>query len=135
MTHERFEDFLGELPRFAPDPRQASFLSRVGPSGAPKKALLDTRLGKVEIANVGRGWPASSPNLGFLQDSLEKLIEIKKLDPNSKKEVTVLVSWAVQRVIRLTISAEPGNSVTVSFWTKDDYGVYSHGFKASHPVE
>jgi hypothetical protein len=127
VVPERYEDFLGDLPQFALDTRQQEFLSAVGPAGAVKKAKIDQRLGKVEIANVGRGWPASAPNLGFLQDSMGRLVELGKLDPTSKKEVTQFVHWAVQRVVRLTISSD--RDVThVRFWTKDDFGVYGFEF-------
>jgi len=129
VTEERFEDFLGPLPTFAPDLRQESFLSRVGASGEPKKVLIDQRLGKVEIANIGHGWPASAANLGFLQAGMARLIELGKLNPQSKKEVTTFVSWAVQRVIRLTLSNDehPGE-IHVRFWTRDDRGAYEYAF-------
>jgi len=132
MPEERYEDFLGSLPSFAPDSRQECFLNRVGPSGEPKKILIDQRLGKVEIANVGRGWPASAPNLGFLQVGMARLIELEKLDPQSKKEVMAFVGWAVQRVIRLKVSDDAHSSeVQVRFWTRDDRGVYEYAFSVN----
>jgi len=127
VNHERYEDFLGELPRFAPDSRQADFFASVGPMGPIKKAKLDHHLGKVEIANVGRGWPASAPNLAFLQFGIKRLAELGKLDPRSKKDVQVFISWATQRVTRLTLSPET-DGVYVRFWTRDDHGLYEHGF-------
>ena len=135
MNGERYEDFLGPLPQFATDPRQAGFLGTVSPSGGPKKARFDQRLGKVEIANVGRGWPASAPNLGFLQIGMERLIELGKLDPRSKKEMTQFVNWAVQRVSRLSISPESKSGITVNFWTRDDLGVFSYCFPVSFDPE
>lgn len=127
MTSERYEDFLGPLPKFAPDPRQESFLSLVGPAGEPRKAMIDHRLGKVEIANVGRGWPASRPDLGFLHDGMKKLIELGKLDPRSKKGVAQFVGWATQRVIRTTVTHDDV-ATHVHFWTKDDHGTYGFQF-------
>ena len=88
---------------------------------------MDQRLGKVEIANVGRGWPASAPNLGFLQDSAKRLIELGKLDPTSKKQIHQFVNWATQRVIRVTIPSDD-RTVQVHFWTRDDHGVYGFEF-------
>ena len=132
MNYERYEDFLGELPRFAPDPRQAEFLSAVGPAGPVKKAKIDLRLGKVEIANVGRGWPAAAPNLGFLQDGMATLVRLGKMDPHSKKELQVFISWATQRVTRVTLSPE-ADGVYVRFWTRDDLGLYEHGFPLRLP--
>jgi hypothetical protein len=138
VPEERYEDFLGPLPQYAPDPRQADFLGAVKPSGGPKKILVDQRLGKVEIANVGRGWPATWPNLGFLKTGTEHLIATEKLDPASKKQIHQFLNWAVQRVIRVSISLDPG--VThVRFWTKDDYGTYgfefSVGYKSARGLE
>jgi hypothetical protein len=127
MTEERYEDYLGELPQFQPDPRQAQFLESAQGGGGYQKVKLDQRLGKVEIANIGRGWRASSPDLGFLQSGMKKLIELKKLHPTSKKQVAQFIKWGVQRVVRVTVSAETG-SVRVNFWTKDDHGVYEYGF-------
>lgn len=130
MTEERYEDFLGPLPEFAYDSRQSTFLSAVGPAGAPKKVMFDERLGKVEIANVGRGWPATRPDLGFLHDGLKTLIANKRLDPESKKQVAQFVGWAVQRVIRTTV--RHADDVThVQFWTKDDHSVYQYGFSVN----
>jgi len=126
MSEERYEDFLGPLPTFALDPRQESFLRSVGPVGDAKKVKLDFHLGKVEIANVKRGWPASAPNLGFLQDGMTKLIALGKLNPQSKKEVAQFLGWAVQRVIRTTVSVD-SHTTLVQFWTKDDYGTYQYG--------
>lgn len=131
MTQERYEHFVGELPQFDPDPRQATFLRAVGPSGAPKKVLLDQRLGKVEIANVGRGWYASSPNLAFLQSGMSLLIKQGKLDPTSKVEVTQFIGWAVQRVIRATVAVK-SDVIRVNFWTKDDRGSYEFGFSVPY---
>jgi len=127
MNQERYEDFLGELPQFAPDPRQDQFRGSAQGGSGYQRVAIDRRLGKVEVANVGRGWPASAPDLGFLQRGMAKLIELKKLEPTSKKQVTVFVCWAVQRVIRLTLSSDSGMA-HVQFWTKDDHGVYVHGF-------
>lgn len=132
---ERYEDFLGELPKFAPDPRQDQFRASVGPVGAYKKVKIDQRLGKVEIANVGRGWPATAPNLGFLQNGMQNLIELGKLDPFSKKEVAAFVGWAVQRVTRVTLSKEAAGEMVINFWTKDDYGGYAFGFPISFDPE
>lgn len=131
MTQERYEDFLGDLPRFDPDPRQASFLTAVGAPGEPKKILVDQRLGKVEIANVGRGWPASAPDLAFLQAGMRRLIELGKMDPTSKKEVAQFVGWAVQRVIRVT-TVQESDVTKVNFWTKDDLGIFEYGFSVPH---
>ncbi|MGA0270490.1 MAG: hypothetical protein ACO3ME_09355 [Ilumatobacteraceae bacterium] len=127
MPDERYEDFLGPLPQFAPDPRQANFLSRVGESGGPKKAMIDLHRGRVEIANVGRGWFASSPNMGFLYDGVKKLIELGKLNPQSKKEVAQFLGWATQRVIRTTTSLA-SDELQVRFWTRDDHCVYGFEF-------
>jgi hypothetical protein len=131
MTQERYEDFLGYLPKWAIDSRQASFLEAVGAPGEPKKVLIDERLGKVEIANVGRGWPASAPNLAFLQNGMFRLIELGKLDPTSKKDVSQFLGWAVQRVIRVT-TVQESDVTNVHFWTKDDYGNYEYGFSVPH---
>lgn len=124
---ERYEDFLGPLPQFESDARQAGFLKAVGVPGEPKKAKLDFRLGKVEIANVGRGWPASGPDLGFLHDGIRRLIELGKLDPQSKKEVHQFLGWATQRVIRVTTACDP-EELRVRFWTRDDHCVYGYEF-------
>ena len=131
---ERYEDFLGELPQFSPDPRQASFLSAVGPSGESKKAKIDYRLGKVEIANVGRGWWASAPDLAFLQAGMARLIALGKLDRTSKKEIAQFVGWAVQRVIRTTVKQDD-RATHVEFWTKDDHGVFHYGFAVESRLE
>jgi len=131
MSDERYEDFLGPLPKFAPDPRQASFLGATGASETSQRTLVDERLGKVETSNVGRGWSASAPDLGFLQGAMEELVKLGKLDPESRKEVAQFLNWAVQRVIRSTISHDPGVT-NVHFWTKDDLGVYGHAFMAKH---
>lgn len=130
MIQERYEDFLGPLPKFASDPRQESFMRSAQPAGGHKRLLVDQRLGKVEIANVGRGWPASAPDLGFLKVGMERLAELGKLDPKSKKQVHQFLNWAVQRVIRLTISAD-SNVTHVHFWTKDDLGTYDYGFSVA----
>lgn len=125
MAEERYEDFLGPLPQFAPDARQGSFLRAVGGPGAAKKAKLDFHLGKVEIANVGRGWPASRPDLAFLHDGIKRLIELEKLDPASKKEIQQFLGWATQRVIRTTTTLTP-DELQVRFWTRDDHCVYGY---------
>jgi len=127
MPDERYEDFLGPLPQFGPDTRQDAFRQAAGSAVGPKSILMDTRLGKVEIANIGRGWPATKPDLGFLQNGMKRLIELKKLDCKSKKQVHQFLDWAVQRVIRVTLSEDPGE-VQVCFWTKDDHGIYTYGF-------
>jgi hypothetical protein len=134
VQQERYEDFLGDLPKFAPDPRQDAFLSLVGPSGEPKKAMIDHRLGKVEIANVGRGWPASQANLGFLRDGVLRLAELGKLDPTSKKEIAQFVGWATQRVIRTTV-IQDDVEIHIRFWTKDDHGVYGYEFSTPRGVD
>jgi hypothetical protein len=131
VTQERYEHFLGELPKLPPDPRQAAFLRAVGATGEAKKILIDQRLGKVEIANVGQGWYASAPDLAFLQAGMGRLIELGKLDPDSKKEVAQFVGWAVQRVLRVTSLREP-DITTVHFWTKDDTGVFDYSFAVPH---
>lgn len=132
MTEERYEDFLGPLPQYAPDPRQETFRLSAAPAGSVKRILVDERRERVEIANLGRGWPATWPNLGFLQAAMKKLIELGKLDPGSKKQIHQFLNWAVQRVVRVTI--EPQQDVThVRFWTKDDYGTYGFEFSARLP--
>lgn len=134
MAEERYEDFLGPLPQYAPDPRQEDFRRSASPAGSVKRILVDERRERVEIANLGRGWPATCPNLGFLQAAMKRLIALGKLDPRSKKQIHQFLNWAVQRVIRVTVKEDPG--VThVHFWTKDDYGTYGFEFSARRPQE
>ena len=130
MRPLRYEDYLGELPQLGADPRQAQFLESAQGGSGYQRVKLDHRLGKVEVANVGRGWWASAPDLEFLQNGAEKLMSAGRLQPWSKKQFSQFVSWAVQRVIRVTISGEPGK-VGVNFWTRDDHEVYEYGFSAT----
>jgi len=128
---DRYEDFLGELPKFPTDPRQAKFIESAQGGSGYQRVLIDQRLGKVEVANIGRGWSASAPDLGFLQLAVQTLIERKMLDLFNKQGIDTLVRWAVQRVVRVTISKESEQRVTVRFMTRDDHGIYEYGF----PVE
>lgn len=131
MSQERYEHFLGDLPRLPPDPRQAFFLRAVGATGEAKKVLLDERLGKVEIANVGQGWYASAPDLVFLQSGMLRLIKLGKLDPTSKVAVSQFIGWATQRVIRVTVD-NMTDGTKVNFWTKDDGGSFDYSFVVLH---
>jgi hypothetical protein len=106
VTLERFEDFLGELPQFAPDPRQSM--------------------------EVGFGWPASAPDLGFIQNAADRLSGLGKLDVCNRQNVATLVRWAVQRVKRVTLTKE-SDHVYVRFWSQDDRGSYEHGFPIQLP--
>jgi hypothetical protein len=128
---ERYEDFLGELPKFPPDPRQSEFIEAAQGGSGYQRIHLDQHLGKVEIANIGRGWRASAPDLGFLQLAVQTLIKRGKLDLFDKKGTTTLVKWAIQRVVRVTLSKESETRVTIRFMTRDDKGIYEYGF----PVE
>ena len=125
---ERYEQFLGLLPQFASDRRQKTHLSVADPRIPGKQIFVDRRLQKVESINVTRGWRASSPDLCFLQNAVLKLTKLGKMDPFSLHDMTALVSWAVQRVIRCTLVKESEIEVYVRFWTKDDFGHYEHGF-------
>jgi len=127
---ERYEDFLGPLPQYAPDPRQERALRSVGAAGGVMKLLVDETTGRQEIVNLSRGWPASHPNLGFLQAAAKRLIALGKLDPRSKTQIHQLLAWAVQRISRVTVKLDP--SVTlVRFWTKDDWGTYGFEFSVN----
>lgn len=80
----------------------------------------------------GAGWPATAPDLGFLQSAALALVELGKLDVTNRKDVATLIRWAVHRVKRVTVSKE-SDHVYVRFWTKNDRGLYEHGFPVHLP--
>ncbi len=116
------------------DPRQRLFLKTI------KQMLEEDDPEDPLVVVPMRGFPASHPDLGWLQDGIEgfwKGGHIKDID-ELKEVVAERIGHAVQRCKDWSIGLNDNNYLDVRFKTKDDYGYYAYEFSCqlyeTHPV-
>ena len=103
------------------DPRQLQFL----------KAMERERKEDPELEVIPmHGFPASAPDLGWLQDQVEAYWKAGNVDDvyALSELVSDRIGHAVQRCTEWELDIEDGQFLTVNFETKDDRGHYEYDF-------
>ncbi len=111
---------LEVVPVFGPDPRQEMFIS-------------GTESDEVLLANLKRGYPASCPDLSFLQWMAHAVVRRDNLDRKDALRATVVA--CVQRVETISTKTLKEDSVEVAFSTTDDFGRYRHALVVDFKVK
>ena len=111
---------LEVVPVFGPDPRQEMFIS-------------GTESDEALLANLKRGYPASCPDLAFLQWMAHAVVRRKDLD--RKDALRATISACVQRVETISTKTLEEDSMEVTFTTKDDFGRYRHALVIDFKVK
>lgn len=117
-----FSDIV--VPSYAPDERQDRFHDT-----AYRQHLVGPTVGGI---NTHQGYPASSPDLAWLQTMLVKLYAEQRI--RTVEDVREFLSWCVQRVKKVVVFHFPGRDnaeprqIFVAFKTRDDKGWYVHQF-------
>jgi len=81
---------------------------------------------KGDVSILLNGFPASMPNLGYLQQICFIALQKKMLTP---LVIESIIRESVQRVVSVRI-ADQGTYFDAFFQARDDYGIYSYGFPA-----
>ncbi len=116
-------------PRVGPDPRQRTFEAIVGAMAGPL-----SRRGRVGVANVARGFPASAVDLGAIQTALQRgvaRLDMKQVRARWSADLfawmrRVVLTW-VQRCKLLQFRLRP-RGIHVRMETQDDDGYYCYAF-------
>lgn len=128
-----FGNFVGEavpkkrrLPRLPND--LAGIIPIVGPDKRQEGLLKSLKSQDKLLANLSHGFPASCPDLGFLQYMASSAHNGSGMDP--KDALKAVVGYSVQRVEMISIKEHDENPdlYKTTFTTHDDYGSYRYTF-------